>query len=99
MLALACRDLLPEVCAKAGRCLIRMLALAYRDVEVPSGADGAAEPDRLEADSLERGLTLVGVVGLKDPLRPEVAGAIAQCQRAGITVRMLTGAPCSRQNP
>ena len=36
---------------------------------------------------------LVGAVGLKDPLRPEVAGAIAQCQRAGITVRMLTGAP------
>ena len=74
------------------RCLIRMLALAYRDVEVPCGADGGAEPDGLEAADLERGLTLVGVVGLKDPLRPEVAGAIAQCQRAGITVRMLTGA-------
>ena len=47
--------------------------------------------DALEAEALEQGLTLVGVVGLSDPLRPEVRGAIAQCQRAGITVRMLTG--------
>ena len=48
--------------------------------------------DALEAETLEQGLTLVAVVGLSDPLRPEVRGAIAQCQRAGITVRMLTGA-------
>ena len=69
-----------------------MLALAYRDVEVPRDADGGAALDSLEAARLEAGLTLVAVVGLEDPLRPEVAGAIAQCQRAGITVRMLTGA-------
>ena len=48
--------------------------------------------DSLDAEALERDLTLVAVVGLSDPLRPEVRGAIAQCQRAGITVRMLTGA-------
>ena len=48
--------------------------------------------DALEAETLEKDLTLVAVVGLSDPLRPEVRGAIAQCQRAGITVRMLTGA-------
>ncbi len=49
--------------------------------------------DGLQAESLEQGLTLVAVVGLEDPLRVEVKHAIAQCQRAGITVRMLTGAP------
>jgi len=37
------------------------------------------------------GLTLIGAVGMEDPLRPEVPAAIRQCQRAGITVRMVTG--------
>ena len=55
----------------------------------PGDSDSLAA---LEAEALERDLTLVAVVGLSDPLRPEVRGAIAQCQRAGITVRMLTGA-------
>jgi Ca2+-transporting ATPase len=33
----------------------------------------------------------VGLVGLADPLRPEVPGVVAQCQRAGIRVVMITG--------
>lgn len=31
------------------------------------------------------------VVGIEDPVRPEVPMAIANCQHAGITVRMVTG--------
>jgi P-type Ca2+ transporter type 2C len=31
------------------------------------------------------------VVGIKDPLRKEVYGAVAQCAKCGITVRMVTG--------
>jgi P-type Ca2+ transporter type 2C len=34
---------------------------------------------------------LVGLVGLEDPLRPEVPAAVAECHRAGIRVVMLTG--------
>eukprot|EP00193_Tetraselmis_chui_P002293 CAMPEP_0177769666 /NCGR_PEP_ID=MMETSP0491_2-20121128/10465_1 /TAXON_ID=63592 /ORGANISM="Tetraselmis chuii, Strain PLY429" /LENGTH=414 /DNA_ID=CAMNT_0019286733 /DNA_START=112 /DNA_END=1356 /DNA_ORIENTATION=+ len=34
---------------------------------------------------------MVGLVGIQDPIRPEVPAAIKQCQGAGITVRMLTG--------
>ena len=34
---------------------------------------------------------LIGLVGLQDPLRPDAAAAVAQCQRAGLVVRMLTG--------
>lgn len=36
-------------------------------------------------------LTLIGIVGIEDPVRPEVPGAIKKCQKAGITVRMVTG--------
>lgn len=35
--------------------------------------------------------TLLGLVGLADPLRPEVPAAIAECRRAGIRVAMITG--------
>jgi hypothetical protein len=57
----------------------------------PGGNEGEGL-EGLQAETLERDLTLVAMVGLSDPLREEVRDAIAQCQRAGITVRMLTGA-------
>lgn len=65
---------------------LRMLALAYR--EIPGGGVDACA---LNVDDTERGLVLLGLVGMEDPLRPEVPEAIRQCQRAGIAVRMLTG--------
>lgn len=37
------------------------------------------------------GLTCVAIVGIQDPVRHEVPDAIKTCQRAGITVRMVTG--------
>lgn len=43
------------------------------------------------ADQLERELTLVGLLGLYDPPRPEVPEAIRQCHLAGIKVTMVTG--------
>jgi Ca2+-transporting ATPase len=43
------------------------------------------------ADQLERELTLVGLLGLYDPPRPEVPEAIRQCHQAGIKVTMVTG--------
>jgi magnesium-transporting ATPase (P-type) len=38
-----------------------------------------------------KGLTLIGLVSLEDPLRPGVAEAVAQCYRAGVRVLMMTG--------
>lgn len=37
------------------------------------------------------GYTLIGIVGIKDVIRKEVPDAVALCQKAGITVRMVTG--------
>jgi calcium-translocating P-type ATPase len=59
---------------------LRVLALAYRDV--------AEDYDRTR---LEENLILAGLVGLEDPPRAEVPGAIRRCQRAGIRVIMITG--------
>jgi Ca2+-transporting ATPase len=39
----------------------------------------------------ERDLTLCGLLGFQDPVRPEVPGAVDQCQRAGIRIKMITG--------
>jgi len=61
---------------------LRMLAVATRPL--PPGLDGATA-------AVESELTLLGIVGLWDPPRPEVAGAIAACRGAGIRVLMVTG--------
>ncbi|XP_021773159.1 putative calcium-transporting ATPase 13, plasma membrane-type [Chenopodium quinoa] len=39
----------------------------------------------------ESGLTLLGIVGLKDPCRPGVREAVASCRKAGVSVKMITG--------
>jgi Ca2+-transporting ATPase len=41
--------------------------------------------------NIESGLTLVGVVGIKDPPRPGVAKSIDECSKAGIRVILITG--------
>ena len=39
----------------------------------------------------ERDLVIQGLIGFQDPMRPEVPAAVAECQRAGIAVKMITG--------
>ncbi|CAO3621403.1 unnamed protein product [Cunninghamella blakesleeana] len=39
----------------------------------------------------DNGLTMIGIVGIEDPLRPGVKEAVKACQQAGVFVRMVTG--------
>ena len=74
---------------------MRTIGLAYRDFTAAAGWE-ELHPVILNTDStpayaLETELTLIGICGIEDPLRPEVAPAIAKCFSAGIDVRMVTG--------
>ncbi|CAH2221288.1 plasma membrane calcium-transporting ATPase 4 isoform X1 [Pelobates cultripes] len=64
---------------------LRTICLAFRDF--PAGA----EPNWDSESDILSELTCITVVGIEDPVRPEVPDAILMCQRAGITVRMVTG--------
>ena len=44
-----------------------------------------------EYAQLEQGMTLIGLVGMLDPPRPEVAESIRKCKQAGIRVVVITG--------
>jgi len=62
----------------------RTLCLCYRDFPEKVKAD-------IKEDTIDTDFTLIGIVGIEDPLRPEVPASVKQCKDAGITVRMLTG--------
>ena len=59
---------------------------------MPSPRSPRAGAESLELADVEDGdLTLLGLVGLIDPPRPEAVQAIAECKAAGIDVKMITG--------
>uniref|UniRef100_A0A673A3U1 Calcium-transporting ATPase n=1 Tax=Sphaeramia orbicularis TaxID=375764 RepID=A0A673A3U1_9TELE len=64
---------------------LRTICVAYRDF--PS----EPEPNWDDENNILNDLIAICVVGIEDPVRPEVPDAIQKCQRAGITVRMVTG--------
>lgn len=61
----------------------RVLALAAKPVK--------PEHTVLEHRDLDGSLTLLGMVGMIDPPRPEAIAAVAECRGAGIRVKMITG--------
>ncbi|HRX59443.1 MAG TPA: cation-translocating P-type ATPase [Eubacteriales bacterium] len=75
-------EILAANAAMAGKAL-RVLCGAMRILPAP--------PEDASPDALEHDLTFLGLVGLIDPVRPEVCGAIAECRDAGIRPIMITG--------
>jgi Ca2+ transporting ATPase len=75
---------------------MRTICIAYKDY-VPDSATNvndtemSSEPNWDDEENIVRDLTCICIVGIEDPVRPEVPDAIKKCQGAGITVRMVTG--------
>ena len=62
---------------------LRVLAAAMKQL--------SAEPSVYDSESVERDLCFIGLVGMIDPVRPEVKPAIDECRSAGIRPIMITG--------
>ena len=62
---------------------LRVMAGAFREWDMMPPAQ---TPDVLEAN-----LTIIGLVGMLDPVRPEVIPAVEECRLAGIRPIMITG--------
>ena len=60
---------------------LRTILLAYKEVR--------SAPE--EWDEVESDLIIIGMVGIKDPLRDGIRQAVRACHTAGVTVRMVTG--------
>ncbi|KAF2671508.1 calcium-translocating P-type ATPase [Microthyrium microscopicum] len=69
---------------------LRVIALASID-DVSHNPLHKNAKTTAEYASLEQNMTLIGLVGMLDPPRPEVAQAIQQCRDAGIRVIVITG--------
>lgn len=62
---------------------LRVLAAAVKDLD--------SEPSEYTSEAVENDLCFVGLVGMIDPVRPEVKPAIDECRSAGIRPIMITG--------
>jgi Ca2+-transporting ATPase len=60
----------------------RVLAVAGR--RSADGGSGSRQED-------ERDLSVLGLLGFRDPMRPEVPGAVRECQAAGVRIKVVTG--------
>ena len=86
-------DIIKNVIEKYASNALRTICLAYKDLKDgdggPSHEDDAEDGynKAIEVDNL----TCIGILGIKDIIRPEVPGAVEQCEKANVRVRMVTG--------
>ncbi len=64
-----------------GHNALRVLAVAMKETKTK----------KIPSKDVEKGLTFIGLVAMRDPARPEVKGALQVCKKAGIKVMMITG--------
>lgn len=84
------RDLIAEEVVEYGNRGLRLIAVASIPEVTPNSKYHSAQTSE-EYTQLEQNMTLIGLVGMLDPPRPEVAGSIQKCRDAGIRVVVITG--------
>jgi Ca2+-transporting ATPase len=77
------RDKITQSTVDMGEEALRVLAVAYKDIP--------KDKEEFDRDEIEDDLIFVGLLGMIDPPRPEVLGAIKICKKAGIRPVMITG--------
>jgi Ca2+-transporting ATPase len=71
---------------------LRTIGLVYNDFQQwPPANVKLTEGGSVDFSSLLHELTILGIVGIQDPVRPGVPEAVRKAQGAGVTVRMVTG--------
>ncbi|KIS69544.1 endoplasmic reticulum calcium transporter [Mycosarcoma maydis] len=86
----ALRAQIDEKVFEYGRQGLRTLAIAIKE-DVPLDVESYRSSSPSEYVQFEQRMTLVGLVGMLDPPRPEVRHAIQRCRQAGIRVIVITG--------
>jgi len=77
------RNHIENVIRDLGQGGLRVLAVTQRHL--------AEMPENVNADEIEKDLTLIGLVAMTDPARPEVGLAVEKARKAGIRTVMITG--------
>ncbi len=72
-----------EITEEMSRRALRVIAVGYKEIETI--------PDDASAETLEKELTFIGLVGMIDPPREEAKEAVKTCVNAGIKPVMITG--------
>lgn len=88
------RETISETINSYAQKSLRTIGMVYRDFPSwpPKGAKTLEDDSSAAAlESVFRDMTWIGVVGIQDPLRPEVPAAIKKCNSAGVQVKMVTG--------
>lgn len=88
------RATIEEAIASMANLALRTIIIAKKKVDGSSFFIilGFTDKDDKGVFNIEKtGLTMIGLIGIKDILREEVPGAIKACKKAGVRVRMVTG--------
>lgn len=88
------QDVINNVIVTYAQQALRTICFAYKDLSEDDGGhtheDDAEDGVNKEVE-MGGNLICLGIIGIRDVIRPEVPDAVSVCQKAGIRVRMVTG--------